>query len=123
MFLTWPLRQQWFWVLFFLLLLSLIVPFLVIGLLFKFSSSALFVILGVVVVVWIIGRSYRDWKRQQDEQRGEAGSMLLQKPLGSEHISPSGPLKINCPYCGNAYNGEDDVCPYCGRKKPLQEEP
>jgi type VI protein secretion system component VasK len=122
-FLTWPLRQRWFWMLFFLLLLVLIVPFLVIGLLVNFSPSTLFVILVVLVVVWLVNRSYRGWKRKQDEQREEAESMPPQRDLEAENVSTSEPAKITCPYCGNAYDAKDDACPYCGRKKPSQEQP
>jgi membrane protein YdbS with pleckstrin-like domain len=60
--LTWPLRQRWFWTIFFMLLLTLILPVLIVGLIFNFSSSALFVVLIVLIVVWIVVRSYRDWR-------------------------------------------------------------
>jgi type VI protein secretion system component VasK len=109
--------------LFFLLLLALIVPFLVIGLLFNFSPSTIFVIFAVLVVVWLVNRSYREWKRKQDEQRGETEHMSPQKTLEPESVSMSEPAKIKCPYCGNAYSAKDDVCPYCGGRKPLQEQP
>ena len=62
-----------------MLLLALIVPFLVIGLLVNFSPSTLIVILIVFVVLWFINRSYRDWKRKQDEQREEAEPIPSQK--------------------------------------------
>jgi DNA-directed RNA polymerase subunit RPC12/RpoP len=109
--------------LFFLLLLVLIVPFLVIGLLVNFSPSTIFVLLIVLVVVWLVNRSYRDWKRKQDEQREEAEPIPAQKDLEPKNSSTSEPAKIKCPYCGNAYDAKDDACPYCGGKKPSQEQP
>jgi len=70
-FLTWPLRQRWFWTIFFMLLLVLILPVLIVGLIFNFSSSALFVVLIVLIVVWIVVRSYRDWRFKKEAGNGE----------------------------------------------------
>jgi len=100
--------------LFFLLLLVIIVPFLLIGLLINFSPGTLFVILIVLIVVWLIHKSYRDWKLKQDEQRKEAEPTPPQKDLEPENVSASEPKKIKCSYCGNAYDAQEDACPYCG---------
>ncbi len=120
---TWPLRQRWFWLLFFMLLLVLIVPFLVIGLLANSSPSTIFVLLIVLVAVWVINRSYRDWKRKQEAQREETEPTQPQKDVEPATVGTSEPAKIKCPHCGNAYDAKEDVCPHCGAKKPLEEQP
>lgn len=106
-----------------MLLLVLIVPLLVVGLLVNFSPSTIFVVLIVLVVVWIINRSYRDRKRKQEEQREETEPTPPQKDVEPATVSQTEPVKINCPYCGNAYDAKENVCPFCGGKKPLQEQP
>lgn len=78
-FLTWPLRQRWFWMLFFLLLLVLIIPFLVVGLLLNFSPGTIAVLLMILAVIWIINKSYTDWKRKQEEQLEMVETTSLQK--------------------------------------------
>ena len=78
--LTWPLRQRWFWTIFFMLLLALILPVLIVGLIFNFSSSALFVVLIVLIVIWIVIRSYRDWRFKEEARHGES------KELGGNEI-------------------------------------
>ena len=77
---TWPLRQRWFWAIFFMLLLALILPVLIVGLIFNFSSSALFVILIALIVIWIVIRSYRDWRFKEKARHGES------KELGANEI-------------------------------------
>ena len=63
---TWPLKQRWFWILFFFLLSVLVVPVLVVGLIFSFSPNALIVVLIVLVVVWIVVRSHRDARKERE---------------------------------------------------------
>ena len=106
--------------LFFMLLLVLIVPLLVVGLLVNFSPSTIFVLLIVLVVVWVINRSYRDWKRKQEEQREETEPTLPQQDVEPAAASESEPAKIKCPFCGNSYDAKEDVCPHCGAKKTLR---
>jgi biopolymer transport protein ExbB/TolQ len=104
--------------LFFLLLLALIVPILVVGLLFSFSPTTIIVLLVVLVVVWVINRSYRDWKRKQDEQREGAEPALTQKDVEPAAISKSEPAETHCPYCGKTYDAKENVCSHWGAKPP-----
>jgi hypothetical protein len=106
-----------------MLLLVLIVPFLVIGLLANSSPSTIFVLLIVLVAVWVINRSYKDWKRKQEAQREETEPTQPQKDVEPATVSTSEPAEIKCPHCGNAYDAKEDVCPHCGAKKPLEEQP
>jgi len=55
-----------------LLLLAILLPFLAVGLLVRFSPGTIVVLLAILVVVWVITRSYGDWKRKQEEQREKA---------------------------------------------------
>jgi hypothetical protein len=55
-----------------LLLLALILPLLVVGLLVNVSHGTIVVLLIILAVIWIITRSYGDWKRKQEEQREKA---------------------------------------------------
>jgi hypothetical protein len=52
--------------------LALILPVLVVGLIFNFSSSVLFAVLIVLIVIWIVIRSYRDWRFKEEAGHGES---------------------------------------------------
>jgi len=58
--LAWPLRQKWFWMLFGMLVLAVILPLLLVGVIAN-SLGSLFVSLIVVLVIWVVFRSYREW--------------------------------------------------------------
>jgi membrane protein implicated in regulation of membrane protease activity len=73
-----------------MLLLALILPVLVVGLIFNFSSSALFVILVVLIVVWIVVRSYRDWRLKKEAGNGES------EELGDNEIMRRATLLSYC---------------------------
>jgi amino acid transporter len=63
-----------------MLLLVLVLPVLIVGLIFNFSSSALFVVLIVLIVIWIVIRSHRDWRFKEEARHGES------KELGGNEI-------------------------------------
>jgi len=73
-----------------MLLLALILPVLIVGLIFNFSSSALFVVLIVLIVVWIVVRSYRDWRFKKVAGTEEA------EDLGSSEIIGRATLLLHC---------------------------
>ena len=66
--LTWPLRQKWFWVLFFSLLAVLLGAFLVVFLIVSLSPQSLVLTLIVVLVLWVTVRSYRKWVTDKSEK-------------------------------------------------------
>jgi uncharacterized membrane protein len=72
-----------------MLLLALILPVFVVGLIFNFSSSALLVVLMILIVVWIVVRSYRDWRLKKDAGHGESkesgGNEILRRATSLVH--------------------------------------
>ena len=81
--------------LFSLLLFVLVIPFLVVGLLLNFSPGTIAVLLMILAVIWIINKSYRDWKRKQEEQLEmvETTSLLKDTP----HAIYGGAISANNP--------------------------
>lgn len=68
---TWPLRQKWFWMLFFALLAMLVGSFLVVFVIVSLSPASLFLVLILVVIIWFVFRSYRKWVfNKPDEEHG-----------------------------------------------------
>jgi len=73
-----------------MLLLVLILPVLIVGLIFNFSSSALFVVLIVLVVIWIVVRSYRDWRFKKEARHEES------EELGGNEIMGRATILFHC---------------------------
>jgi len=70
--LTWPLKQKWFWMLFFVLLATIIGAFVVVLIVVSLWHTSLFLVLIVVLIVWFIYRSYRKWEADKPkEDHGE----------------------------------------------------
>jgi ABC-type nickel/cobalt efflux system permease component RcnA len=108
--------------LFLMLLLVLIIPFLVIGLLANLSPTTLFAVLIVLVAVWIINRGYRDWKRKKEEQTEDAKPTLLQIEAEPATVDTSEPAEIKCTLCGKMHDSKEEVCPHCGAKNSPEEQ-
>lgn len=69
--------------LFFSLLSAMIVSLLVVELLVNVSVGAIFLVVVVLAVIWIIVKSYREWKLEQGSQREEV------KPAPpQQHLEP-----------------------------------
>jgi uncharacterized membrane protein YfcA len=64
----WPLKQKWFWTLFLGLLAVLIGAFLVVFLVVSLSPEALVLTLIVVLILWVVVRSYRNWVANKPEE-------------------------------------------------------
>lgn len=65
------LRQKWFWKLFIFLLLALMLPLLIVGLVLYLSPSSLVIALIVLIAIWYLWRSYREWKTKNQGQNEE----------------------------------------------------
>lgn len=77
--LTWPLKQRWFWMLFFFFLAVILIPVLLVGFIFALGPSYFILILVLLVVIWYVFRSYRDWKasRQKEADENTSGSGVV----------------------------------------------
>jgi positive regulator of sigma E activity len=67
--LTWPLKQKWFWMLFFKLLVILIGAFVVAFVIFTLSPTSLFLTVIAVLILWVVVRSYRKWVADRSEEK------------------------------------------------------
>lgn len=65
------LRQKWFWKLFIVLLSVLMLPLLIVGLVLYLSPSSLVIALIVLIAIWYLWRSYREWKTKNQGQNEE----------------------------------------------------
>lgn len=103
--------------LFFLFLLAIFVPLLVVGVLVNYSPSAIFVVLTILAVIWIAQKSYEDWRLKQESQREESEPLPYQQDIEPPVASADESEKTRCPYCGNVYDKKENFCPNCGVKK------
>jgi membrane protein implicated in regulation of membrane protease activity len=73
--LLWPLNKKWFWMLFFVLLATLLGAYLFVFLIISVAPNLLFVMLIAVLVIWFLFSSYRKWardKRNEDNKGDDA---------------------------------------------------
>ena len=70
--LTWPLKQKWFWMLFFALLAGVLGSFVIVELIFALSPGSIIIALIVVLALWVILRSYRKWVSDKSAEDAEA---------------------------------------------------
>lgn len=70
--LTWVLKQKWFWMLFVVLLATIIIPFLLIWIVLNLPPVYLVWALIVALAVWAVLKGYQDRaerKREEGENR------------------------------------------------------
>lgn len=72
--LSWPLKQRWFWVLFFVLLTVILLPFLIVQAVLSLNPSSLFLVLIIMIGIWIIVRSYRGWVKRKEKLSEDGAS-------------------------------------------------
>jgi Flp pilus assembly protein TadB len=66
--LTWVLKQKWFWMLFVILLATIIVPFLLVWIVLSLPPVYLVWALIVALAVWAVLKGYQDRaERKRDE--------------------------------------------------------
>ena len=70
--LTWPLKQRWFWMLFFTILAAVLGAFVIVELIFALSPGSIVIALIVVLALWVILSSYRKWASEESEEDEEA---------------------------------------------------
>gem|GEM_PF-2193596 len=86
--LTWPLKQRWFWMLFFTILAAVLGAFVIVELIFALSPGSIIIALIVVFMLWVILRSYRKWaseESEEEEEEAETGGLghFMREFLGS----------------------------------------
>lgn len=74
-----------------------------------------FVLVAIVIVVSIILSIFRAIRSTEDnmEQPPTQNQTTIKEREIIREI-----IKIRCPYCGNTYEEKENVCPYCGARRP-----
>lgn len=65
---TWPLKQKWFWTLFFALLAMVLGAFVIVFLVLTVSPSFIVLFLVAALILWVIVHSYRNWADNRAEK-------------------------------------------------------
>jgi len=66
--LTWPLKQKWFWMLFFALLAMVLGAFVLVFLVLTVSPGFIVLFLVAALILWVIVHSYRNWAEDRAEE-------------------------------------------------------
>jgi len=67
--LSWPLKQRWFWFLFFFLLAAVMVPMIFLGVLLMLPPYCFVIALLALVTVWFILKTRKEWKSKHSGEK------------------------------------------------------